>query len=368
MLVKNNYNECLTNLACSIRKYFDLEYSHSTLSYIDKILEESLPKNVVVILFDGMGSRILERTLNEESFFRKNKLKDIVTVFPATTTSATTSIRTGLNPIEHCWLGWYTYLKSIDKTITLFLNNEKGVNHACDAYLNIKEKFTPKTIVEEINENKKHSAIELFPFGEDAYNGLDDMISRIKVETKKEGKKYIYAYDTEPDHSMHEWGCDCDEVKELIKIRNEKIEKMCGELEDTLVIVIADHGHINVDPIFLKEYPSLLKMMERTTSLEQRAVSFKIKDEFKSVFEKEFNDLLGEYFSLYSKDDVIASGLFGDGIEHEMFDTAIGDYIAIAETSNKCLIAPDDNEILASQHAGYTVDEIYVPLIIINKK
>ena len=34
MIVKNNYNECLTNLACSIRKYFDLDYKHKTLLYI----------------------------------------------------------------------------------------------------------------------------------------------------------------------------------------------------------------------------------------------------------------------------------------------------------------------------------------------
>ena len=39
MKVKNNYDECLTNLACSIRKYFGLEYKHNTLSYIDKLLE-----------------------------------------------------------------------------------------------------------------------------------------------------------------------------------------------------------------------------------------------------------------------------------------------------------------------------------------
>ncbi len=65
MLVKNNYNECLTNLACSIRKYFELDYKHNTLDYIDKLLEEKQPKNVVVILFDGMGSRILDRTLSK---------------------------------------------------------------------------------------------------------------------------------------------------------------------------------------------------------------------------------------------------------------------------------------------------------------
>ena len=38
MQVRNNYNECLTNLACSIRKYFELDYKHNTIDYIDKIL------------------------------------------------------------------------------------------------------------------------------------------------------------------------------------------------------------------------------------------------------------------------------------------------------------------------------------------
>lgn len=125
MLVKSNYNECLTNLACSIQKYFDLNAKHNSIEYIDKILNEKQPKNVVLMLFDGMGSRILERTLNKDSFFIKNKIKEITTVFPATTTAATTSIRTGLNPIEHGWLGWNMYIAPINETITLFLNSEK---------------------------------------------------------------------------------------------------------------------------------------------------------------------------------------------------------------------------------------------------
>lgn len=44
MKVLNNYNECLTNLACSIRKYFKLDYKHNTLEYIDKLLEEKNQK------------------------------------------------------------------------------------------------------------------------------------------------------------------------------------------------------------------------------------------------------------------------------------------------------------------------------------
>ena len=93
MQVKNNYNETLTNLACSIRKYFDLEYKHNTLEYIDKILEVRKPKNVVIILFDGMGSNIIDKVLPQDSFFIKHRIKTITTVFPATTVAATTTIQ-----------------------------------------------------------------------------------------------------------------------------------------------------------------------------------------------------------------------------------------------------------------------------------
>ena len=117
MEVKNNYNECLTNLACSIRKYFDLDYKHNTLDYIDKILEERKPKNVVTILFDGMGANTLKKVLPDDAFLVKNMLKPISTVFPATTVAATTSIRTGLNPVETGMLGWNMYYSEIDKII-----------------------------------------------------------------------------------------------------------------------------------------------------------------------------------------------------------------------------------------------------------
>ena len=35
MIIKNNYDECLTNLACFIRKYFNINYNHNILSYIN---------------------------------------------------------------------------------------------------------------------------------------------------------------------------------------------------------------------------------------------------------------------------------------------------------------------------------------------
>ena len=44
MKIKNNYKECLTNLACSIEKYFELTPKHNTLPYVDELLEEKMDK------------------------------------------------------------------------------------------------------------------------------------------------------------------------------------------------------------------------------------------------------------------------------------------------------------------------------------
>lgn len=363
MQVRNDYHECLTNLACSIRKYFGLSVKHNTLNFVDEYLKIYHPKNVVVILFDGMGTNILERSLPEDSFFRRNLKKSITTVFPATTTAVTTSLRTGLNPVEHGWLGWTMYIEPIQKIITLFTNSEKcSVDGTCEDFLKIKDRFTPKTIVEEINARGKFSATELMPFGSDAYLDLDEMLERIQLETKKPGRRYIYAYDSEPDGTMHRTGPDDDAVKHSLLERSEKVEKLASKLDDTLLIVLADHGHVKVRNLFLADYPDLLALLAGRTSIDQRAVVFKVKTGKKREFRRLFNHYFGQFYDLYSQKEVIDAQLFGDGPEHKFYRPALGDFLAIAK-SDVCLVAPDD-EILTSQHAGYTDDEIFVPIII----
>ena len=68
---------------------------------------------------------------------------------------------------------------------------------------------------------------------------------------------------------------------------------------------------------------------------------------------------------LYPIEEVIESKLFGDGTENEVFRDILGDYLAIGKT-NKTILYQGNSELL-SQHAGYTDDEIYIPLIVINR-
>lgn len=366
MIVKNNYNECLTNLACSIRKYFELDYKHNTLDYIDKILEERQPKNVVTILFDGMGSNILDRALDKNSFFIKNRIKPITTVFPATTVAATTSITTGLNPVESGMLAWNMYFKDIDKTITTFLNCEKSdlEKKPLEEAKDFKKKYMKtKTIVEEINEKGKYEAYYLSPFVDDAYKDLNEMCNRIEDLCSNNQKKYIYAYDYEPDSIMHKFGPDSREAKDSICYRNIMIEKLSKKLKDTVIFVVADHGHLLIENIRLEDYPEIVYCLKRNTSLEPRATNFFIKEDKKDKFIKLFNENFSNDFDLYTKDDVIKSKLFGDGEENKIFRDSLGDFISIAK-GNKTLTYNGD-ALLKSTHAGYNDDEIYVPLIAI---
>lgn len=366
MLVKNNYNECLTNLACSIRKYFDLDYNHNTLDYIDEILYSYKPKNVVTILCDGMGSNIMDRMLDKDSFLIKNKLKTITTVFPATTVAATTSMLTGLNPVETGMLGWDMYYKDLDKTVTVFMNTEKGDSEKkvlSDAINYYEKHMIRKSISESINEKGLYKGYNLSPFDFTRYKSLDEMYEIIEKLCNEDGKKYIYAYDAEPDHTMHDIGCDKPKIKKIIEDRNNRIEVLSSKLKDTIIFVVADHGHCNVENIFIKDYPDIEECLLRNTSLDSRTVNFFIKSDKKKLFADLFNKYFSEDFDLYTKEDVIESHLFGDGKENEIFRDALGDYLAIAKT-NKTLLYIGNSE-LKSQHAGYTDDEIYVPLVVV---
>ena len=59
-------------------------------------------------------------------------------------------------------------------------------------------------------------------------------------------RKFVFAYFESPDALLHKYGCTSEEAKEFVKNAEEKIERLASELEDTLIIVTADHGHKDI--------------------------------------------------------------------------------------------------------------------------
>ena len=368
-IIYPDYNNCLVNVSSSLLKYYGIEPNHNSLKELDKYLEKDY-KNVVLILYDGFGSNLLTKNLGKESFLFKNKIKDITSVFPATTTSATTSLITGLTPIEHCWLGWNIYIKSIDKTVTMYWNVEKGTDKKVADYSICKKEFPYISIMDKINKTNNAKAYCISPYEGINYDieELDDMYSKINELCKNNERKFIYVYCNQPDHIMHDLGVDDIKVTETMKMLNQKTEQLCEKLEDTLIIIIADHGHITAgDYIVLDNYPKLKDMLVRETSLEPRATNFFVKEGMLEDFKNEFNKLFSNDFILLSKKEVLDKKLFGSGIPHKKFDSCLGDYLALPIT-DKVIVDVHDEDPLKGIHGGISEEEVLIPLIVVDKK
>lgn len=373
---KINYDECITNVACSILKYFNCDYYHKTIDALDKILSEKNPKNVVLMLFDGLGSRILDTVLDKDSFLLKHRMKEITSVFPSTTAASTLSVQTGLNPCEHGWLGWSNYIQPIDTIIQYFWEVEKGKtfkDKKNEEFTKIKkEYFSPKRLVDIIKE-KGCDTYDVSPYTEYKYKELDEMFDLLKekLEIKNGKKKFFYVYNPEPDSTMHANGCDSEKAKKKILERNKKLEEFYEKNmdKDTMIIIVADHGHLNVDYIKIKDYPDIEACMEQDIYIECRCPMFKIMKGKEKIFKEKFESYFGEYFYLFTKEEILEKQFFGDVKykENELFRSSLGDFIAINKNNNNKSLFGKIDYPFVSAHGGNSDNEVYIPLIVLNK-
>jgi len=374
---KIDYDKCLTSLACSIEKYFDIIPKHKSLPYIDELLNEKKPENVVVLLCDGLGSRIIDQVLDKDAYLIKKRKDEIYSVFPPTTAACLNSIKTGLNPSEHGWLGWTGYVPPIKKMIALYKEYEKGKIEKDKDFLEIKDKYyyKTKTVTEKISEAGKYLAYELncYPYNVD--RDIDSVFKRILETIKIKGKKYIFTYYPEPDDLLHAKGIKSNVVIEEIKKINKKVEeysKLILENKNTIMIIVADHGHLILDERIDITNSEISKYLENPkVFIENRSPAFLVKEGEEENFKKAFNKDYGNHFYLLSKEEILNNKIFGEYNEdskHELFESSVGDFIAIPKDSFSSAIFgdSDDKSKYVSFHGGYSDDEILIPLIVIS--
>lgn len=358
-----NYNNGILNLINSILKYYGAEYTHSTLKTLDKLLEKQY-RNVVLMVFDALGSRNLMEIMGPDSFLRQHMVEEITSAFPPTTTAATTTLESGLSPAEHAWLGWSLHFSEVNDNVNIFINtNDNGENAA---EYHVAGRYIPyKSTTEKINETNNARAESISPFGTCRVETVDEMMKAVKKLCMEDGRHYLYTYWTEPDSSMHKNGIMSREAVEWVHRINDEVERLSSQLNDTLLIVTADHGHIDSQNRFIDDYPDILNTLKWLPSIEPRALAFHVKDgmekEFKEAFLKHFKDS----FILLSRQEVLDEKLFGDGNLHPRFSEFIGDFLAVAVSNESIFISRREYENFIGVHAGLTEKEMMVPLIIV---
>lgn len=366
-----DYNKSLVALSNSFLKFYGVKTFHPSLPELDAKLNSKKYQNIVLLILDGMGINVINEHLDDNSLIKSHIAHQIYSVFPPTTTAATTAIHSGMSPLEHGWIAWMCYYKEYDRCIENFLNTDYYTGEQlttpppCDDILKCRDIYS--RIVEQNPELEFHKINPPFD-SKDGVKSFNQMCKRIaKITSANNKHKFIRAYWHDPDHTMHHFGVTSKEAKGVMKDIERNLNHLCSKLKDTLIVITADHGMVDTQNVTLNDYPDICDCFIRPPSLEARVVTFAIKDTHKVEFAKLFNKYFGTDFKLYTKAEFMASGLLGSGTPHPKVDDFIADFVAIS-TSAKSLhyILNDiDKTKLIGEHAGISEQEMKIPLIFI---
>ena len=320
-------NNSLVNLSNSILKHFGAESFHESIPEIDNLLKGH--KKVVAVLFDGMGQNIVKKHLKDNSFIRTHYVTTINSTFPPTTAAATTAFLTGKYPIETGWLGWTEYFKEYDRNVILFRNIDYNTGEEIPGE-NIANKYFPTTKVFELIEKTGTRAFNIsrYPIQNDGPKSL--LITGVNklTETLKENDScFVYFYWDSPDREMHDTGIDSFSTKYQVKKAQRFMKKVAKKNPDTVFILLADHGHVNVKFLDICEHEDIYSLLAKRITLEKRTPSFFVKEGELEEFKELFNKYYGEHFELLTKEEAFAIKLFGEGIHAKGVEEVIGDYI-----------------------------------------
>lgn len=371
MLSAIDYKNSLLAVPASLLEYYGAGASHETLPLLDELLQKSY-KNVVVMLFDGMGTEILERHLLQNAFLRRHMGQSLSSVFPPTTTAATVTMETGLAPIEHGWLGWILFFKELGNNINIFPNTVSGSDGTPAADFHVAQRFLAyENIFQKIDKaTQGRVRVEyISPFAPYQIKNLTELCGTVESLCGQAGEKFLYTYWHQPDYDMHDLGIGDEKIKDDVLQINDMLERLCADLQDTLIVITADHGLTDVRWRYLADYPLLLDCLSGRPSMESRAMSFFIKEGSKELFVEEFQKHFGDCYMLLSREQVLSQKIFGPGTPHAKACDFIGDFLAVAVDAVAIEASPRrGEEMFRAAHAGMTDAEMRVPFIAVECK
>jgi hypothetical protein len=356
----------ILNIPQSILRHFGAAAHHATLGMVDAALARNY-KNVVLLIFDGMGSEALARNV-PDGFLMKHKAADISSVYPCSTTSALTTLESGLSPAEHGWVGWTCYFSEMDACVNLLSGKRYGTNTPAADYDIVRKNLSFTTVQDQIRRiNSEVECCTVSPFAEYKAVTCEEVCAQIAALCKKPGRRYIYTYHFQPDQDMHAFGCYDAHVRDLMHSFDEQMERLAAELSDTLLIVTADHGLCDIKMLAIEEYPEIYACLSKPLSREVRSLSFFVKEAYKDDFPRRFREQLGGDFALMTGEEALAQQIFGEGKMHPRTRDFVGDYVAVATGKSGLWYRNDkgQNRTLAAAHGGGSAEEMVVPLVLV---
>ncbi len=336
----------------------------STESKLPINLESGSPK--VLLVLDGLGYLQLQERAKIAPTLSGLTGGSITSVAPSTTSTALTSITTGLTPGEHGLVG---YRFTVDGHILNALRwaDVDGVD--------LRNKVPPETVqpfepfMGESIAYVARSEFENSGFTTAGWRGsrlagyrtLGTMFSHI-TRLLADGEQLVYAYYDGIDKVSHEYG-----LGDVFDAEVAATDRMVADLIEILpsgtqLIITADHGQVDCRGSALEIDPSIIKLCDKLSG-EGRFRWLHVKQGKESEILDRAAQLYSDTTWVKSVDEIIDAGWFGPTVTSEARGR-LGD-VALIPFEPIAFDDPNDTGIfeLVGRHGSVTAAEMLVPCL-----
>jgi predicted AlkP superfamily pyrophosphatase or phosphodiesterase len=356
---------------------------------------------VVLLVMDAMGLNVFTRASEKLRSFLKGFLlrrkvcfRVLTSVFPSTTSTALTSINTGLTPQEHGIVAHAMFLKELGtmvNMISLSPVNDERRNRIFDLGMDADKLLNAKVLTEKLEETGVESKT-LIRFGirnsgistilykgskiVPALTTVDFATNFVKLVNDR-GTDFAMAYWDGFDTQSHYYGPFSIEAEtellntfELITEALKRVDQ--DKAKKTLLVMTSDHGQSRVREdrsIKLEDQVWLRDSLVMPPAGESRAAYLYVKDEAKD-FEEVFKKRMRRGMVLMRSRRLLDKGIFGSGDFKPCVLDRIGDYVALSRGESRLVFHYNLKErtepefVKAGAHGSLTLDEMLIPLLV----
>lgn len=346
-------------------------------------------QRVVCIVVDGLGYLRLSELLESGQLAfgqrsREATLIPITSVFPPTTTTALTSLSTGLSPSVHGVLGYTMFLQDPGAVINMIHLAAPGAAPGTLAKLGLKpEHLLPvPTLYQQLAEGGIPTTLFLPKFivgsqlSEVLYRGIDrtvpflalsDLFMHLRSALERPGRRFMSVYWPTPDSLAHTYGPEsaafASEIRQFFRLLE---DEFLAHVEDVTVLITADHGFQSFDPssdvVSCTEHPELHRGLLFPPVGEARAASLFLRRGHEQNVTRFLQDRFAEAFEVLTIEEAVERQLWGATPPHPEVAARLGDLLVLARGS-KGLMWPKETVKLRGMHGGITPQELLVPLM-----
>jgi len=395
---------CISEIPNLILHLFEAR-NEKTRSPLENITLPEGVNKVILLVIDGFGFKQFLNHLKENQFLsnltNKGEVHSLTSVFPSQTTNALTTLNTGLTPQEHGLFEYFIYLKDIG--VVNALQFERLGSRLQDRLID--ERFDPSILLlqnKTIHNTLKQEGVKTFTHvnTSNAFNVLSKLIFqgskiipsikssdsvvrlRKNLEENKGNSAYFFVHLDTLDTIAHEYGPDSYEYSsELSSITylldKELVQKLDTKTaKETVLLLTADHGGLNVDPretTYLNCLPKAILNLQVGKNRKKilpiggpRELFLHIKEEKLAETKDWLIQKIGDKAQIIDTKEAAEKGLFGLGIPNNEVIERTGNLLILPYGKETVWFENSDGNKISflGQHGGLHEEEMLVPFSI----